>query len=248
MFFFPGIWSLKISCWMIVVRSSISLLFSAQPQWADMWAHFMTRECFLDSLCDFWCSGYVDSLTVFKLHFSYHSSPIYSLTTGIAPPRHSCDAVVWPISFHLYTIKIRIFSYSCVGHIRISDLGLAVQIPEGETIRGRVGTVGYMGNDSWITLKSTWTNLFFGPHLRDRLSPPLAPEVIQNESYTFSPDWWGLGCLIFEMIQGQSPFRKRKERVKREEVDRRVREDHEEYSDKFSEEAKDICRQVRVRW
>uniref|UniRef100_A0A3Q0REM5 G protein-coupled receptor kinase n=1 Tax=Amphilophus citrinellus TaxID=61819 RepID=A0A3Q0REM5_AMPCI len=102
-----------------------------------------------------------------------------------------------------------------LGHIRISDLGLAVQIPEGETIRGRVGTVGYM-----------------------------APEVIQNESYTFSPDWWGLGCLIFEMIQGQSPFRKRKERVKREEVDRRVREDQEEYSDKFSEEAKDICRQL----
>uniref|UniRef100_A0AAY4AHJ1 G protein-coupled receptor kinase n=1 Tax=Denticeps clupeoides TaxID=299321 RepID=A0AAY4AHJ1_9TELE len=99
------------------------------------------------------------------------------------------------------------------GHIRISDLGLAVQIPEGETIRGRVGTVGYM-----------------------------APEVIQNESYTFSPDWWGLGCLIFEMIQGQSPFRRRKERVKREEVDRRVREDQEEYSEKFSEEAKDICR------
>uniref|UniRef100_A0A8C6L2D9 G protein-coupled receptor kinase n=1 Tax=Nothobranchius furzeri TaxID=105023 RepID=A0A8C6L2D9_NOTFU len=101
------------------------------------------------------------------------------------------------------------------GHIRISDLGLAVQIPEGETIRGRVGTVGYM-----------------------------APEVIQNESYSFSPDWWGLGCLIFEMIQGQSPFRKRKERVKREEVDRRVREDQEEYSDKFSEEAKNICRQL----
>lgn len=79
------------------------------------------------------------------------------------------------------------------------------------------------------------------------VSSLLAPEVIQNESYTFSPDWWGLGCLIFEMIQGQSPFRKRKERVKREEVDRRVREDPEEYSDKFSEEAKNICRQVRVK-
>ncbi|XP_058630421.1 G protein-coupled receptor kinase 4 isoform X3 [Onychostoma macrolepis] len=101
------------------------------------------------------------------------------------------------------------------GHIRISDLGLAVQIPEGETIRGRVGTVGYM-----------------------------APEVIQNESYTFSPDWWGLGCLIFEMIQGQSPFRRRKERVKREEVDRRVCEDQEEYTEKFAEDAKDICRQL----
>ncbi|XP_069488159.1 G protein-coupled receptor kinase 4 isoform X3 [Ambystoma mexicanum] len=101
------------------------------------------------------------------------------------------------------------------GHIRISDLGLAVQIPEGETIRGRVGTVGYM-----------------------------APEVINNEKYTYSPDWWGLGCLIYEMIQGQSAFRKRKEKVKREEVDRRVREDQEEYSEKFSEEAKSICRML----
>ncbi|XP_063780419.1 G protein-coupled receptor kinase 4 isoform X2 [Pseudophryne corroboree] len=101
------------------------------------------------------------------------------------------------------------------GHIRISDLGLAVQIPEGETIRGRVGTVGYM-----------------------------APEVINNESYTFSPDWWGIGCLIYEMIQGQSPFRKRKEKVKRDEVDRRVKEDEEEYSNKFSEDAKSICRML----
>lgn len=31
------------------------------------------------------------------------------------------------------------------GHVRISDLGLAVQIRNGETIRGRVGTIGYMG-------------------------------------------------------------------------------------------------------
>lgn len=31
------------------------------------------------------------------------------------------------------------------GHIRISDLGLAIEIPEGEKIKGRVGTVGYMG-------------------------------------------------------------------------------------------------------
>lgn len=33
----------------------------------------------------------------------------------------------------------------CAGHIRISDLGLAVHVPEGQTIKGRVGTVGYMG-------------------------------------------------------------------------------------------------------
>ncbi|XP_034861312.1 G protein-coupled receptor kinase 4 isoform X8 [Mirounga leonina] len=101
------------------------------------------------------------------------------------------------------------------GHIRISDLGLATEIPEGGTIRGRVGTVGYM-----------------------------APEVINNEHYTFSPDWWGLGCLIYEMIEGHSPFRKFKERVKREEVDQRVRKDTEQYSEKFSEDAKSLCKML----
>ncbi|XP_048219968.1 G protein-coupled receptor kinase 4 isoform X3 [Perognathus longimembris pacificus] len=101
------------------------------------------------------------------------------------------------------------------GHIRISDLGLAREVPEGETVRGRVGTIGYM-----------------------------APEVINNEAYAFSPDWWGLGCLIYEMIQGHSPFKKFKEKVKREEIDERVKKDTEEYSGKFSEDAKSICRML----
>uniref|UniRef100_A0A8C7MEF7 G protein-coupled receptor kinase n=1 Tax=Oncorhynchus kisutch TaxID=8019 RepID=A0A8C7MEF7_ONCKI len=99
------------------------------------------------------------------------------------------------------------------GHIRISDLGLAIKVPEGDPIRGRVGTVGYM-----------------------------APEVINNERYGMSPDWWGLGCLIYEMTAGRSPFRARKERVKREEVEKRVQEGEEEYSDKFTEDTQAICR------
>ncbi len=43
------------------------------------------------------------------------------------------------------------------GHVRISDLGLAVEIPEGETIRGRVGTVGYMGTLLFTLNKGTRT-------------------------------------------------------------------------------------------
>ncbi|CAL8115470.1 unnamed protein product [Orchesella dallaii] len=98
------------------------------------------------------------------------------------------------------------------GHVRISDLGLAIEIPEGETVRGRVGTVGYM-----------------------------APEVIDNERYTFSPDWFGFGCLVYEMIEGSAPFRARKEKVKREEVDRRVKEDAERYSSRFYDDARPFC-------
>lgn len=38
-----------------------------------------------------------------------------------------------------------VVGFYLIGHVRISDLGLAVEIPEGEMIKGRVGTVGYMG-------------------------------------------------------------------------------------------------------
>lgn len=47
------------------------------------------------------------------------------------------------------------------------------------------------------------------------------------------------------MIEGQAPFRARKEKVKREEVDRRVKNEQEKYSNKFTEEAKSLCKQVR---
>lgn len=46
------------------------------------------------------------------------------------------------------------------------------------------------------------------------------------------------------MIEGQAPFRARKEKVKREEVDRRVKTEPEKYSNKFTEEAKSLCQQL----
>lgn len=100
------------------------------------------------------------------------------------------------------------------GHVRISDLGLAIHVPERQVVKGRVGTVGYM-----------------------------APEVIKNERYSYSVDWWGLGCIIFEMIEGQAPFRNRKERVKRDEVEKRILDGKFSFSDKFSEEAKSCVRE-----
>ncbi|XP_043952243.1 serine/threonine-protein kinase N2 [Gambusia affinis] len=34
----------------------------------------------------------------------------------------------------------------------------------------------------------------------------LAPEVLTEDSYTRSVDWWELGVLVFEMLVGESPF------------------------------------------
>ncbi|XP_061589336.1 G protein-coupled receptor kinase 5 [Cololabis saira] len=98
------------------------------------------------------------------------------------------------------------------GHIRISDLGLAVKLDDGGLVRGRVGTLGYM-----------------------------APEVISNERYGKSTDWWGLGCLIYEMTAGKPPFRSRGEHPGHPEMERRIQTQQEEYGDKFSPEAKDVC-------
>ncbi|KAI3362494.1 hypothetical protein L3Q82_012784, partial [Scortum barcoo] len=99
------------------------------------------------------------------------------------------------------------------GHIRISDLGLAVRLSEGSCLaRGTVGTLGYM-----------------------------APEVIAHKHYGTSVDWWGLGCLIYEMTAGQPPFRARGEHPKASEMERRIQTEQEEYGDKFSNEVKDLC-------
>lgn len=98
------------------------------------------------------------------------------------------------------------------GHIRISDLGLAVRLSEGSLVRGTVGTLGYM-----------------------------APEVVAHTHYGMSVDWWGLGCLIYEMTAGHPPFRARGEHPKAPDMERRIQTQQEEYNDKFSKEVKDLC-------
>lgn len=75
--------------------------------------------------------------------------------------------------------------------------------------------------------------------------PSPAPEVITNALYSFSVDWWGLGCLIYEMTAGSPPFRKHKEQLSKHEVDRRVLEMIEQYDEKFEEETSSICKSVR---
>jgi serine/threonine protein kinase len=68
-----------------------------------------------------------------------------------------------------------------------------------------------------------------------------APEVIANEPYSFTADWFSLGVVLFEMIQGHTPFRRYNELVYRSVVESRVRKERESYSSKFSVEARDLC-------
>ncbi|XP_040902268.1 rhodopsin kinase grk7-b [Toxotes jaculatrix] len=98
------------------------------------------------------------------------------------------------------------------GQCRLSDLGLAVELPKGKMICQRAGTTGYM-----------------------------APEILRQEYYHASVDWWALGCSIYEMVAARLPFRDFRERVQKEEVTRRTLEDECKFEHKcFDAPTKDI--------
>ncbi|MBN3296713.1 rhodopsin kinase grk7a [Amia ocellicauda] len=105
------------------------------------------------------------------------------------------------------------------GQCRLSDLGLAVEVKEGKTISQKAGTNGYM-----------------------------APEILKEETYTYSVDWFALGCSIFEMVSGRTPFKDYKEKVNKDEVKRRTLEDEVKFEHpKFDEPTKDICKQFLMK-
>ena len=65
------------------------------------------------------------------------------------------------------------------GHIMLTDFGFSKEIAIGssEKTRSMLGTPAY-----------------------------LAPETMTGNGYSSSVDWWAVGCLIFEMLVGGSPF------------------------------------------
>ncbi|KAK1802936.1 hypothetical protein P4O66_021472 [Electrophorus voltai] len=99
------------------------------------------------------------------------------------------------------------------GNVRISDLGLAVELKDGqEKTKGYAGTPGFM-----------------------------APELLRGEEYDYSVDYFTLGVTVYEFIAAKGPFRTRGEKVENKEVKKRILNDQVTYTEKFSENAKSIC-------
>ncbi|KAM4609226.1 rhodopsin kinase GRK1-like [Polymixia lowei] len=99
------------------------------------------------------------------------------------------------------------------GNVRISDLGLAVELKEGKTqTKGYAGTPGYM-----------------------------APEMVKGEKYDTSVDYFTLGVTLYEFIAAKNPFRDRGEKVERDEMKERMVSRMADYPENFSETAKSLC-------
>jgi serine/threonine protein kinase len=65
------------------------------------------------------------------------------------------------------------------GHIKISDFGLSKKLENQK--------------DKAYTLCGTLQYL--------------APEILKNKGYDKSVDWWSLGCIYYEMLTGNLPFK-----------------------------------------
>uniref|UniRef100_A0A8C5N7L1 G protein-coupled receptor kinase n=1 Tax=Gouania willdenowi TaxID=441366 RepID=A0A8C5N7L1_GOUWI len=123
----------------------------------------------------------VNSLFIVNLRVVFYTAQII---TGILH-LHSIDIVYRDMKPENVLLDGR-------GHCRLSDLGLAVELPKGKM----AGTTGYM-----------------------------APEILKQESYRMSVDWWALGCSIYEMVAARLPFKDFREKVQNDEVTRRTLED-----------------------
>ncbi|KAK2828518.1 hypothetical protein Q5P01_019552 [Channa striata] len=99
------------------------------------------------------------------------------------------------------------------GHVRLSDLGLAAELPPGQD-----KTTGYAGTPGFM-----------------------APELLQKKEYDYSVDYFTLGVTLYEMIAAKGPFRQRGEKVENEEVARRILNDPVSYTPSFSKECQAIC-------
>ena len=71
------------------------------------------------------------------------------------------------------------------GHIKIADFGLCK-----ENIQGDQTTNTFCGTPEY-----------------------LAPELLEDNDYGLAVDWWGVGCVLYEMMVGRLPFYNRDQSV-----------------------------------
>lgn len=75
---------------------------------------------------------------------------------------------------------------SSEGHLVLADLGLAKRLPTS----GRTYTL-------------CGTRAYFAPEMLKNFLPP---HTSKGSGYDFSVDFWQLGCFIYELYKGRSPF------------------------------------------
>ncbi|EFP84785.1 AGC protein kinase [Puccinia graminis f. sp. tritici CRL 75-36-700-3] len=102
------------------------------------------------------------------------------------------------------------------GHIKLTDFGLAAgSINPGkiQSLKHRLDEAKDENLQLWrstVEMKTIYKTLRLQePRYADSIvgSPDyMAIEVLRGQSYSFSVDYWSLGCILFEFLSGYAPF------------------------------------------
>lgn len=97
------------------------------------------------------------------------------------------------------------------GHVVLTDFGLSEEL----TMESNYRSFSFCGTEVSHKIRHMLISLGSFGNLNEqtgliefcfKLQEYMAPEIVCDEGYSFSVDWWALGVLSYELLTGYSPF------------------------------------------
>lgn len=112
-------------------------------------------------------------------------------------------------------LKPENFLVDGTGHVKLTDFGLATGALNPQRIEAMKSKLDAVSDDALVFRSTLERRTIYRsirmaePRYADSVvgSPDyMPPEVLRGKTYSFSADYWSLGCILFEFLCGFPPF------------------------------------------
>lgn len=112
-------------------------------------------------------------------------------------------------------LKPENFLVDSTGHVKLTDFGLATGALNPAKIESMKNKLDQVKDENLVVRSTLERRTMYKsmrmaePRYADSVvgSPDyMPPEVLRGKTYTFSADYWSLGCILFEFLCGFPPF------------------------------------------